>query len=647
MIDTVKDNSFIITLTGPSGSGKTEVAKRIMALHDSLGKEGLSFKPMLLPKYATRAMRRKEIIEKNEGKPIDIITVDVIPEDCDLKYQTYGKQYGARVKDIRTLMENGQSPVVVINDVRVVEELKKEFPNRVLALFLFREIPKKESFTKEAKARGGEAAKEIEDRFNKATAIYRTYIENIGIFNRVILNVGNENTPDYAKIQIEHLVRSILIGELSLAAKRDGKPKLFIIAGHAKSGKDEIIKAVDDMGRLQASIIRKYTSRRQDEDDGKEMICRLIPSPALIKKYENEYKTEVEALDLQYEEEKNDLGKDIQKLADAEERWLTKRKAITKPAMRFWIDLEQEEGKVADIIRHRILDETDKCHRLESMDLYNKSVDELKTIYCTKGYHAESVDNPSIRCEQLQTGQSIINAIIEETSVENDVTETKVNKIKKLNDLITLYKKEGYHRLGADIEYPDREKERVERDLFSKNPDYIDLSDMLVRHQNATAERNKTKRLNPTDRACFLRDGETGYILYENNRTQYGFEVYDFAKKEYILFSKLKNENKHLVLVASLPEIFEWCEKYTKRNVVTVFAHSEISAEEFAKVATSDSAMRKLDRYKEEIMKYSENITKFDHVTILAEEHINQIPGAREEELIDQIFRLFRFYNGK
>ena len=256
MIEEEKLKSFIITLTGPSGCGKTTVMTKIMDLKNLLIKDGIHFEPCLLKKYVTRPMRRGEIKDQIEGKPLDIISVDSIPKDCDLKYQTYGDQYAIRLKDIRKLLEEGKCPVVVINDVRVVEELKREFPNQVLALFLFREIPKKESFDKEAKNRGDKSQK-TDERFNKATSIYRTYIENIGVFNRVVLNVGNDNTPDYAQIQVENLIRNIICGNLNLSYKRNGTPKLFIIAGHAKSGKDEIIKAVDDMGKLQASIIRK------------------------------------------------------------------------------------------------------------------------------------------------------------------------------------------------------------------------------------------------------------------------------------------------------------------------------------------------------------------------------------------------------
>ena len=639
-----KTKNFIITLTGPSGCGKSFVMKRIMNLGPLLAQEGLHFSPHSFPKYVTRPMRHEEIKDQIAGTPIDIISVDTIPKDCELKYQTYGKQYAIRLNDLKQLLKEGKSPVVVINDVRVVEELKRVFPNQVLALFLFREIPKRESFEKEAKKRGGGAADETNDRFNKATAIYRTYIENIGVFNRVILNVGNDKTEDYAQIQIENLIRSILCGDMSLSGKRNGKPKLFIIAGHAKSGKDEIIKAVDDMGRLQATIIRKYTSRRQDSDDGNEMICRLIPSKELLNRFTDEYNLEVNNLSLEYKEMVKQADLDIDELTDAAEWYHNRMRSITKPTERFWNYLEKEEAKIADLIRRKIIEEADKSHKLDS-SLYSKSIEELKELYCRKGYHKDTVDAASV-CKNWD-GQQLINAIMDEADVENDVREEKVGNIQKLNDLITLYKKQGYHKEGADIDFPDRERARVENELFIKNPEYIDLVSIIERHENATSVNEQPKRWDPEDNAFYIKDNGIGYIIYENNKTKYGFEVYDVSKREKILSSKLKREKKHLVLVASLPEIFKWCEKYTDNNVVTVFSHSEISVEEFKKAASSPAAIRKIARYPAEIMKYSRNISKFDHVTIFAEEHINKTPGGREEELIDQIFRLFRFYNGK
>lgn len=62
-------------------------------------------------------------------------------------------------------------------------------------------------------------------------------------------------------------------------------PRLFVVVGSPASGKDEIIKAVNILGQLHASIVPKHTDRSQRWDDGNEMICKkmLDHNGALIK----------------------------------------------------------------------------------------------------------------------------------------------------------------------------------------------------------------------------------------------------------------------------------------------------------------------------------------------------------------------------
>lgn len=50
-------------------------------------------------------------------------------------------------------------------------------------------------------------------------------------------------------------------------------PRLFVIVGTPGSGKDLLIRAVNDLGVLHAAIVPKHTSRAQRDDDSEEMIC--------------------------------------------------------------------------------------------------------------------------------------------------------------------------------------------------------------------------------------------------------------------------------------------------------------------------------------------------------------------------------------
>lgn len=51
---------------------------------------------------------------------------------------------------------------------------------------------------------------------------------------------------------------------------------IFVIVGGKTSGKDEIIRAVYELGSLHAQIIPKFTSRNRCLEDGREIKCNYI-----------------------------------------------------------------------------------------------------------------------------------------------------------------------------------------------------------------------------------------------------------------------------------------------------------------------------------------------------------------------------------
>ncbi len=50
-------------------------------------------------------------------------------------------------------------------------------------------------------------------------------------------------------------------------------PRLFVVVGSPGSGKDYLVRAINDMGARHAQIVPKHTSRERRPDDGSEMIC--------------------------------------------------------------------------------------------------------------------------------------------------------------------------------------------------------------------------------------------------------------------------------------------------------------------------------------------------------------------------------------
>lgn len=182
----------LITLTGPSGSGKSTVVKYLLTNAD------IRFNPELVSKYATREPR------KDDGG--EIICVKVIPDECDLIYEQYEVRYGIELKGIFDRMAKGCSPIIILNDVRTVEDVRIALKGLVRSIFVFRESPNFESYRQLANSRGVQNEKDTERRFRKAQAIYRIYIENIHFFDHVIVNSGSRED---LKMQVRRITKGL------------------------------------------------------------------------------------------------------------------------------------------------------------------------------------------------------------------------------------------------------------------------------------------------------------------------------------------------------------------------------------------------------------------------------------------------------
>lgn len=56
-----------------------------------------------------------------------------------------------------------------------------------------------------------------------------------------------------------------------------GAARLFAVVGTPGSGKDELVRAVRNLGESHAAVVSKHTSRKRQPDDGDEMICSDDP----------------------------------------------------------------------------------------------------------------------------------------------------------------------------------------------------------------------------------------------------------------------------------------------------------------------------------------------------------------------------------
>jgi guanylate kinase len=73
-------------------------------------------------------------------------------------------------------------------------------------------------------------------------------------------------------------------------------PRLIVVVGSPGSGKDLLIRAVNDLGIRHAQIVPKHTSRRRRPDDGNEVICvddsnyNIEPCDVLYASYKDSYR---------------------------------------------------------------------------------------------------------------------------------------------------------------------------------------------------------------------------------------------------------------------------------------------------------------------------------------------------------------------
>lgn len=191
--------AVVITLTGASQCGKGVVMDML------LKNAGYGFNPVIMPKHITRPIR------ETDGP--DVIGGGV-PDYCDLVYEQNNQRYGIKFDDLFDYLAQGKSPVLVLNDIRAVEEVRNVLSPQVISIFIYRRQPKIEEYVQIERERykGKEVSEEVvlnsaNLRFQKASEIYRIYIENISLFDNVVLNTGS---LEQTKIQIDAITKKII-----------------------------------------------------------------------------------------------------------------------------------------------------------------------------------------------------------------------------------------------------------------------------------------------------------------------------------------------------------------------------------------------------------------------------------------------------
>ena len=163
------------------------------------------------------------------------------------------------------------------------------------------------------------------------------------------------------------------------------------------------------------------------------------------------------------------------------------------------------------------------------------------------------------------------------------------------------------------------------------------VNDMGARHAQIIPKHTSRDRL-PNDGNEMTCDGDPGYdldgcdIQYENYGDKYGIKSDE-------IWEGLRKGAFQVVVVSNLDAIKE-LRKIFGDLTVLIYVHSDMSAEEYRRVTAeyrndADYVERRVTEYRLAFDIYLRHFLAFNHVLIYA---------GLDEDLYDQIFRLFRAY---
>lgn len=251
----------IYILAGGPGAGKTELLNLI--------KNKSSLNSISPPKYSNRNPRdRNDDVIRTDSKEFD-------KEEFTFVYSMNNNIYGFKAVDIINCLREKKNVFIILSDIRVIEEFKKFFGVYVSVIYIFRNMNEKELtriLNKRKEKKINNLVQESEDtekkiRMNRLYLIQRQYVENIALFDHVILNRKNKKMEMYK--QLKNIVLSFSQGNIN---PRPKGPVIFMIAAASGAGKRTLIQAMYSLGKRSIKVIQKATDRPAQDDDGREII---------------------------------------------------------------------------------------------------------------------------------------------------------------------------------------------------------------------------------------------------------------------------------------------------------------------------------------------------------------------------------------
>ncbi|HLG13713.1 MAG TPA: hypothetical protein VJH03_04185 [Blastocatellia bacterium] len=252
------DQSRVYILFGAPGSGKST------ALTDLSARSHTPIR--VIAKQTTRPRRH------DDGP--DIVSVETIATDCDVRYYSYRHEYGFRTADIWQAFEGGESAGIIVNDIRTLRILKQRFGVLAVIIYVHSNVDPDRLQEIMAKRHPSKTAHELEfdvkRRIEKIDTIHRKYIENTALFDSTILNLYGEGELG----SLEALSRQLdnLLESGPPASRGERSPvRVFLLVGASSSGKDELVTAMQSMEPRRIQNYTKGTDRPERPDDHGEL----------------------------------------------------------------------------------------------------------------------------------------------------------------------------------------------------------------------------------------------------------------------------------------------------------------------------------------------------------------------------------------
>lgn len=245
-------------ISGHSGSGKTSLL--------SLLQNQDVFKAVVAPKYSTRPERKDEF---DDIKHVDTIN----HEEYTFVYPMNNYTYGIKAEEIAEILGQGNNVFIILSDLRIVDEVKQFFGSIAVSLYIYRNLSAhqlKKVLEKREITHGVNQDDDVpferqkQTRLNRLYLMQRQYVDNITLFDHVILNTR----------KLQDLLQQVtkLVGgyEKGLVHKGMKGPVIFLIAAASGAGKRTLMSAMFDLQKSM-TVVRKATTRQKHDDDGDEI----------------------------------------------------------------------------------------------------------------------------------------------------------------------------------------------------------------------------------------------------------------------------------------------------------------------------------------------------------------------------------------